>query len=162
MTGRSGALLVALLSAQVTIVVLDLTGLSPHPAAGPPCDAVRPRGLVDVAAREMPGDAAVAFVTPGDDRYLWSYYAASYALYPRPVWWVRPGPCRRAMTWCIESALTERALEGAFAATRARYVITGDVAATAIPRHEIVACEERSGPARRSRSGRVSPARCRS
>ena len=141
MTGWSGALLVALLSAHVTIVALDLSGLSPRPPDGPPCEAERPRGPVDVAVREMPGDATVAFVTPGDDQYLWRYFAASYVLYPRPVWWVRPGPCRRAMTWCIETALTERALEDAFAATRARYVITGDVAATVLPRHQVIVCE---------------------
>jgi hypothetical protein len=142
MTGRSGALLVALLSAHITIVALNLGGLFSPAPAGPPCDAERPRGPLDVAVREMPADATVAFVTPGDDQYLWRYFAASYVLYPRPVWWVRPGPCRRGMTWCIETALTERALEDTFAATRARYVITGDVAATVLPRHEVIVCEE--------------------
>ncbi len=89
----------------------------------PPAYQVQYQGFLNWVPGQIPGDAAVAFVTPADDGYLGDYFALSNKLYPRAVWWLRSGPCARARTWCIPAGASPEELRRVLGALHIRYVI---------------------------------------
>ncbi len=85
------------------------------------------------ADRQMPEDAAVAWVTPQGKGELGDYFTLSKGLYPRPVWWIRPGPCDRTQLWCIASNLDSAELVPVLHAYHVRYLIVADVSDLTLP-----------------------------
>lgn len=126
-------LLFLLIVVHVVVVALYFILLMPGGAAYHPNQDSRYDDFLAFASVNIPSATTVAFVTPGEDDYLWDYYKASYALYPRALWWVRPTPCKRAITWCIHSSLSVDDLEKVFATLGARYVIVGNLPDLGIP-----------------------------
>ncbi len=79
------------------------------------------------AAGQIPEDAPVAWVTPQGKGDLGYYFTLSKGLYPRSVWWIRPGPCDRSQLWCIASNLDSAELMPVLQAYHVRYLIVADV-----------------------------------
>ncbi len=103
------------------------------------------RPLLTWAAGQIPPDAGVAFVTPPQDTYLGDYFTLSTGLYPRTVWWMRPGPCTRLQVWCTPSNLNETDLVPLLNAYHVRYVIVSNVPGLVLPDSERMTFDQNFG-----------------